>query len=180
MPPCWSEDDIDTITVTGPSGNLPFSKKDFYWLPHWRVFWVGAYGIPETGTYTVTVTSGNRSGSDSDTQTVVKYFPIPDSNTFTPANGEILNSKAPTFSWSSVESEEPVFYLLQIEDLWGEIVYWGGYVEGMLSSVVPAGTLSPGKSYKWRVRVADHFDEIKIENIAWSEWLGFTMAQSLE
>ena len=175
-------DGIDTITVTGPNGDLPFSKKDFYWLPYWRSFWIGAYGIPETGTYKFTVTSGNRSGTGADTQTVVRNLPIPDTNTFTPAKGETLNSKAPTFSWGPVEAEGPVFYLLEINDHWGigEVVYWGGYVEDMLSAAIPSGTLSPGKSYKWRVRVADHSDEVKIDNIAWSEWLDFTMAQSLE
>ena len=42
--------------MTGPNGDLHFSKKDFYWLPHWRAFWVGTYGIPEIGAYRFTVT----------------------------------------------------------------------------------------------------------------------------
>ncbi len=110
-------------------------------MPYWREFWVGVYGIPETGTYTVTVTSGNRSGTGTDTQTVVRYMPIPNTKTFTPVNGETMNSKMPTFFWGAVEAEGPVFYLLEINDLWGEVVYWGEYLEGMLSSAVPAGTL---------------------------------------
>lgn len=171
---------IDTIAVTGPGGKLPFSKKDFYWVPYWRAFWVGVYGTPEIGAYTVTVTSGNRSGTGADTQTLVRNLPIPDTTTFTPANEEVLSSMAPTFSWGPVEAKGPVFYLLEINDLWGNVVYRGEYTEGLLSSSVPAGILSPNKSYKWRVRVADHSDEVKIENIAWSEWLGFTMARSLE
>jgi hypothetical protein len=173
-------DDIDTITVAGPSGELPLSKKDFYWLPYWRSFWVGTYGIPQTGNYTITVTSGNRSGIGTDRQKTIRSLPIPKTDSFTPKDGETLNSRTPTFSWDQVQSEDAKYYLLEIKDLWGETVYWGEYVEGMLSFTVPEGTLAPGKSYRWRVRVADHADKVRIDNIAWSEWLGFTMASSLE
>jgi hypothetical protein len=50
----------------------------------------------------------------------------------------------------------------------------------MLSYTVPAGELIPGKSYIWRVRVADNSDWVQVQNLTWSEWLNFTMAQSLE
>jgi adenylate cyclase len=173
-------DDIDTITVAGPNGELPLSKKDFYWLPYWRSFWVGTYGAPQKGSYTITVTSGNRSGIGTDRQETVRYLPIPNKDGFTPEDGETLNSRTPTFSWEPVQADGALCYLLEIKDLWGENVYWGEYVEGMLASTVPEGTLAPGKSYRWRVRVADHTDKIMINNIAWSEWRGFTMAPSLE
>jgi adenylate cyclase len=173
-------DDIDTIRVTGPSGDLHFSKRDFYWLPHWRVFWVGSYGIPEMGAYRFTVTAGDRLGTGVDEQRAVTFLPVPDTKTFIPADGATLNVKAPLFSWGPVETTDPVFYLLEIKSIWGDVAYWGKYVEGMLSSVVPEGTLAPGKSYIWRVRVADHPDEVEIDNIAWSEWVAFTMAKSLE
>ena len=54
------------------------------------------------------------------------------------------------------------------------------YKEGMLSHTPPAGELVPGKSYTWRVRVADSSDWVEVQNIAWSEWLNFTMAQTLK
>ncbi len=62
--------------------------------------------------------------------------------------------------------------------------YWGGYGEGMVSFTLPAGILLPGKSYIWRVRVgdshADSHDWIKLQNVAVSERMSFTMAQLLE
>lgn len=79
-----------------------------------------------------------------------------------------------------MEAAEPVYNLMKIRSIWSDVAYWGKCVEGMLSSVIPEGTLSLGKSYRWCVRVADHSREVKIEPIAWSEWVGFTMAQSLE
>ena len=61
-------DDIDMITVTGPKGDLTLAKDDFSYYPQFRDFWISIPGTPETGTYTFTVTSGNRSGSATDTQ----------------------------------------------------------------------------------------------------------------
>ena len=54
------------------------------------------------------------------------------------------------------------------------------YTEGMLSHTVPAGELVPGKSYTWRVRVADSSDWVEVQNLTWSDRLNFTMAQTLE
>ena len=68
-------DDIDTITVAGPKGNLTFAKDDFNYYPQFRDFWISIPGTPETGTYTFTVTSGNRSGSATDTQSDLRTLP---------------------------------------------------------------------------------------------------------
>jgi hypothetical protein len=68
-------DDIDTITVAGPKVNLTFAKDDFNYYPQFRDFWISIPGTPETGTYTFTVTSGNRSGSATDTQSDLSPLP---------------------------------------------------------------------------------------------------------
>jgi hypothetical protein len=173
-------DDIETIQVSGPSGRLAISKKDFRWEADLKFFWVGIMGTPEIGNYTVQVTSKNGSGSATDTQTVVRNLPIPDNSTHSPSKGEVLTSKTPTFSWGPVQADLLVYYMVEIIDVWGNVAYWGGYVEGMTSFTLPEGILLPGKSYIWRVRVGDSNDRNKLQNVALPEHLGFTMAQSIE
>jgi len=173
-------DDIDMIVVTGPKGDLPISKEDFLWLPQFRSFWIGMLGAPEIGAYTFTVTSGNVSGTATDTQSVLRTLPIPDTNTFSPSKGETLSSKTPTFSWGAVDADVPVYYRLEIKTPWGDWVYRTDRLEGMLSHTVPADKLAAGQTYIWRVRVVDNSDGIKVQNRSNSEWLNFTMAKSLQ
>jgi len=172
-------DDVDTITVTGPKGDLPISKEEFLWIPQFRSFWIGMLGAPEIGTYTFTVTSGNVSGTAMDTQSVLRTLPIPDTSTFSPSKGETLSSKTPTFSWGAVDADVPVYYRLEIKTPWGDWVYRTDRLEGMLSHTVPADKLAAGQTYIWRVRVVDNSDGIKVQNRSNSEWLNFTMAKSL-
>jgi hypothetical protein len=173
-------DDIDSITVTGPTGDLAIRRKEFRWDPRFKAFWIGILGAPEIGIYTFVVTGGNVRGTASDTQSVIRTLPRPETSTFSPHNKKILTAKAPTFSWEAVESDITISYLLEIREMWGTSIYMTDYREGMLSHTVPSGELVPGKSYIWRVRVADSSDWVKVENLAWSEWLSFTMAQKLE
>ena len=173
-------DAIDTITVTGPAGELPIRRKEFHWVPQFKCFWIGMLGAPELGTYTFTVISDRFSGTSTDTQSVIRILPRPDTGTFSPSKGETLSSKTPTFSWGAVEADVPISYMLEIREIWDTSIYMTDYTEGMLFHTVSAGELLPGKSYTWRVRVADSSDWVEVQNIAWSEWLNFTMAQSLE
>ena len=173
-------DAIDTITVTGPKGDLPISRKEFHWVPQFKAFSIGMLGAPEPGTYTFTVTSARLSGRATDTQSVIRILSRPDTGTFSPSKGETLTSKTPTFAWGAVEADVPVFYMLEIREIWDTSIYMTDYTEGMLSHTVPVGELVPGKSYTWRVRVADRSDWVEVQNLTWSDRLNFTMAQTLE
>ena len=77
-------DDIDTITVAAPKGDLSIGKEDFHFYPQFRDFWIRIPGAPQIGTYTFSVTSGSRRGSTTDTQSDIRLLPIPDSKTFRP------------------------------------------------------------------------------------------------
>jgi CubicO group peptidase (beta-lactamase class C family) len=170
-------DDIDTITVTGPKGNLPIEKDDFIYQPKIRDFWIKIHGSPDIGTYTFAVTSGNMSGSAKDTQSVLRTIPLPDTSTFSPSQGEKLSSNTPTFSWGAVKAEVPVYYRLEINKLYGDRIYATDHVKGMLSHTVPYGVLKPGQAYRWRVRAADGDNWIKVENRSHSKWISFAMAK---
>ena len=173
-------EDIDTITVTGPGGDLPIARDDFRYSPQFREFWISIFGSPEIGSYTFTVASGNVRGTAADTQSVLRTLPIPDTDTFSPSDEEKVSSKSLTFSWGAVDADVPICYRLDINDLYGNRVYMTDFVEGMLSHTVPVDKLVSGQSYLWRVRVADSSEWVQIQNRANSRWLKFTMAQSLK
>ena len=173
-------DDIDTITVTGPKGDLPIDKNGFLYIPQFRYFGIEIPGSPEIGTYTVTVKSGNMNGSATDTQSVLKTITFADMGTFSPAKGAILRTNMPTFSWEAVKAEVPMYYRLEINKRKGGRVYSTGRVKGMLSHQIPGGILKPGQTYRWRVRITDDDNWVKMQNRSQSEWLIFTMSKSLK
>ena len=102
-------DDIDSITVSGPHGDLSLDKDDFNYNPQWRAFWNVRPGIPEIGTYTFKVTSGDRSGHAIDIQSNVKKIPLPDTKKFFPAKGEALTCTPPIFSWHKLNDDRLLF-----------------------------------------------------------------------
>ena len=172
--------DIDTITVIGPKGELPIIKDDFLYVPQFRYFGITIPGSPETGTYTVTVKSGNMSGSTTDTQSVLKTITFPDDGTFSPAKGAILRTNTPTFSWGAVKADVPMYYRFEINKIKGGRVYSTGSMKNKLSHKVPDGILKPGKAYRWRVRVTDDDNWIKVQNRSNSKWQSFTMSKALK
>ncbi|MBL7178007.1 MAG: amidohydrolase family protein [Desulfobacteraceae bacterium] len=168
-------DDIDSIMITGPSGDLPTGKDDFIYLPHFRDFWISIPGSPEIGTYTFTVTSGKRSGSATDILSKVRTIPIPDVNTVSPNEGARLRSTTPTFLWGPVKAGIPVYYRLEIYKQPGGSVYSTGRIKDMLSHTIPDGILKPGQVYRWRIRVTDSESWGKAQNRSLSEWRSFTI-----
>lgn len=174
-------DDIESISVRGPQGVLPISKDNFTFWPNADDFYVVIPGSPKEGTYTFTVTSGKREGSASDTQSSLLPIPVPDIGTFSPADGEMLRSKTPTFSWGGVvHFNNPVYYLFQIYDSERNQVYRIGRRQGMTSHTVPAGILKPGENYRWRVRISDSGNWMEEQNRSHTKRISFTMAESLE
>jgi len=168
-------DDIDSITITGPIGDLPIGKDDFIYLPHFRDFWISIPGSPEIGTYRFTVTSGKRSGSATEIQSKVRTIPIPDVNSVSPNAGARLRSTTPTLSWGSVKAGIPVYYRLEIYKQRGGRVYSTGRIKDMLSHTIPDGILEPGQVYRWRIRVTDSESWAKTQNRSHSEWRSFTI-----
>jgi len=173
-------DAIESITVTGPKGNLPIRKDDFTYIPQLRDFWIRIPGSPEIGTYTFEVASDKKTGSAEDNQSVLTTIPTPDINTFSPSNDATLHSNTPTFSWVAVKAEIPVYYRLEINQQHGGRVYSTGHVEGMLSHTIPDGILKSGQAYRWRIRVTDSDNWVKIQNRSHSGWQSFTMVKTLE
>jgi hypothetical protein len=129
--------DIDSIIVSGPGGDLSIDKDDFNYYPQWRAFWTARPGSPEVGTYTFKVTSGNRSGYATDTQSAFIKIPLPDAREFHPANGEPVTCTPPIFSWQKLNNDRPLFYQVEIRDINRKHVYRSRYVKDMESVRLP-------------------------------------------
>ena len=175
-------DSIDSIDITGPKGRLPVTKADFTYYPQFRDFFVSIPGSPEIGRYTFTVTGDNLKASATDTISVHRSLPIPGTRSLAPAEGAVIRSKTPTFSWNPVEyNKVPVFYRIEI---WNpeitERAYSSRFEKDMLSHTLPAGTLKAGKTYKWRVRVTDSYNWERSQNRSNGEWQTITIADELE
>jgi hypothetical protein len=174
-------DDIEALTVTGPEGVLPIHKDDFSFWSIANDFWIELPGSPKVGTYKFTVTSGNRQGSATDTQSIIRPIPVPDISTFSPADGETIALKTPTFSWGAVKYfDAPIYYLFQIYDSDGNQIYRKGRTQAMTSHTVPAGILKPNETYRWRVRISDSSHWMEEQNRARTKRLSFKMAETLK
>jgi hypothetical protein len=168
-------EDIDTITVTGPKGDLSLAKEDFRYYPQFKDFWISIPGAPETGTYTFTVTSGNRRGSATNTQSNIRTLPIPDTRTFSPATEEIITTKSPQFSWKGINADIPLYYRLEIKDMTDKYIFRTGYVKDMFLTRAPPNLLKAGQTYRWRVRVADETNWIELNNRSHNQWQTVTV-----
>jgi hypothetical protein len=174
--------DIDSITITGPKGDLPITRGGFTYYPQFKGFFISIPGSPEPGKYAFTVSSGNLKATAIDTLTVLRSIPIPDAGALSPAEGAIIRSKMPRFSWGPVEYEKaPVYYRLEIwNPAISERVYTSKWEKNMLVHTIPIGALKAGETYKWRVRVADSYKWQRVQNLNNSKWKAITMAQNLE
>jgi hypothetical protein len=174
--------DIDTITVTGPGGDLPVGKANFTYYPQFKDFWISIPGSPEIGTYTFTVTAGQLKGVATDTVSTLRNIPIPATLALSPADGQMLRAMSPTFRWQPVEYPfVPVYYQLVI---WNpsitERIFASQFVKNMNTYTVPAGKLKTGRTYLWWVRVADSYNWSQTQNRADGERITIQMAKELE
>jgi hypothetical protein len=166
-------DAIKSINVFGPQGKLPIEKEDFTYTSGLRDFWIKIPGIPKRGTYRFEVDSYEDRGATFDYQYVIKKIPLADSSTFYPENNAELDSATPTFTWQAVKAKKPLFYRLEIYKNNGGRVYSTQRVKNMVSHTVPRGVLKSGKTYRWRIRIADSDDWLNIQNRSHSKWAFF-------
>ena len=177
-------DDIDAISVKITDSNdntRSLTLPSPTYLAQFKDFIFRIDGPPELGKYTFKVTNKELNGTAVDFQTVNRTIPSPDSKTFWPANGEIITSHTPKFSWEPVVYPEcELYYRLVIHDLTGKRIYGTGRFQNMLSHTLPKGILKPGQTYQYKVRVMDSADWIEMQNRSESGWLAFKMSKVLD
>jgi CubicO group peptidase (beta-lactamase class C family) len=172
-------DDIDSIVVSGPNGDLSIKKYDFNYNPQWRSFWAVRPGPPDVGSYTFKVTSGKSIGLAKDTQSTIEKIPLPDKQEFFPARGDAISCTPPTFYWQRVKADTPIFYQVEIRDADRQHVYRTSYVQEMESVKLPSEILCADNTYQWRVRAADGADWLSLSNRSQSRWVSFTTKKTL-
>jgi hypothetical protein len=167
--------DIDSIAITGPDGPLPYTRSVFTYSEItnvWRGFYLIVAGEPQQGNYDFTIASGATSVTTHDTQGAIKTIPNPDTSTF--------RIQGNTFSWGLVgPSGGELYYVLQINDTdasgaLGRTVFFSSSVKNGVSMNVPDGVLTPGQTYRWRVRVADTSNWVSTQNESFSAYVKFT------
>ena len=176
--------EVDSIgvTITDSAGNTSALELPQYtYLEQFRDLWFKLPVPPSLGQYTFTVKSKDMTVTAKDFQTINRELPLPDAQTFTPAEGQTLTVKAPTFTWAPVKyADGPIYYRLIIEDLTGFRVLETGRLPDMISHTVPEGTLKPGQIYRYKVRVMDNSGWVDIQNRSDSDWVTIKMAEALK
>ncbi len=174
-------DSID-VTITDSAGNTSNLELPHYrYFEQFRAFWFSLPASPASGEYTFTVRSKDLTVTAKDFQTLNRELPLPDVQTFSPAEGQTLAAKAPTFRWAPVEyTDGPAYYRLIIEDLSEMRVFETERLPHMISHTVPEGVLKPGQTYRYRIRVMDNTGWIDIQNRSDSDWVTIKMAEALK
>ncbi|MCG8688788.1 MAG: beta-lactamase family protein, partial [Desulfobacterales bacterium] len=173
-------DSIDSILVTGPKGVLKLDKNDFKFNPLWRAFWCALPGLPKTGTYSFSLTSGKNKGQAVASYTMLNNIELPDTDNFYPSPGGIISCTPPKFLWQPVKGDLPLFYQVEIRDGNRKHVYRTEYVHDMAFIRLPPEVLKPSQAYQWRVRVADGDNWHVLDNRSQSKWVSFSTADQLD
>jgi hypothetical protein len=142
---------ISSVLVSGDglvgSVNITSAIDEFY--EYWYMIPAGVFtgGVIPTGQHTYTVSVQPLVGSLAQFADTPNINPLSMPTVVGPANSALVTG-TPTFAWNTVAGADR--YRVEIYDLQGHSVYQE--VTTSLSLTLPAGVLSPGVSYNWRVR----------------------------
>jgi hypothetical protein len=175
---------IVSIEMIGPSGTPVYhytrgggDQNDFV-ENQWNGLNVQVFNEePEVGEYTFNVVTDDFSTTVTHVRNENKVMPVLDAETLSPANGSVITSRTPVFTWGSLEDPQmQVYYRFQIFDNTGYRVYASERSAEMRSIVPPQGILQPGQTYTWRVQINDSSDYTQVENLSVTESFTITMA----
>jgi Carboxypeptidase regulatory-like domain len=176
----------DITSVTVETWDTP-DTVTLEWDPVWNEFSAYIDGSPVPGMYvfTATMADGHQVVS-TDYQYVVRTIPNPDTASFVPAEGAVVSSKTPSFSWDPIDLPGvPLYYRFEVAELDGATgiysrVWASNRSMGMTAITLKEGLLAAGGSYYWRVRVTDSDNFVTMQNRANSAWVHFTVADTLD
>jgi hypothetical protein len=169
--------DIDTITIIDPDGQQRQIWPDgcAQWLDSYNEFWCELSGPPILGEYTFVVTARDGSvGTKTDTQKDLFSIPVVDVNTVAINTG----SKTPVFSWEPVHVPgKDIYYRLEVRGRDFDFFSQSRNTRGMTTCAAPE--LIPGAHYQYRIQAMDHGDWIQEDNRSQTDWVDFTMDDTL-
>ncbi|MFC1820223.1 choice-of-anchor Q domain-containing protein [Thermodesulfobacteriota bacterium] len=178
-------DDIDSISVERDGADMGLTINDFSFNTQFNQFYAVIPGPPVAGsTYTFTITAGATSVSNADTQGTIHYLPSPGGASLYPFDGLTVYRSTPTFSWQPLYyPSTTLYYRLEValDDLGapGDRVFATDRTTEMYHHTLPPGTLNPGQTYWWRLRVTDADTFVGAHNRRNTSWQQFTMAFSV-
>ena len=173
-------DEIDTITVTGPQGDLALEKRDFNYHPQIQRF-LDQHTRHAGNRHLYLYRHKRQPARFGHGHPVGLSGPYPSRTAahVLPPQGKPSPLKPPHFSWQAVETDVPLYYRLEIKDMDDNYIFRTGYVKDMFSVRAPPNILKAGQIYRWRVRVADGEDWIALNNRSHNQWQQITVAQTL-
>ncbi len=187
--------DIDEWAVTGPGIDLSYTGAQIaagvdgvQFDPAWNEVYAITPGSPQVGTYTFRLTIAGQTRTYTGIHHINRDLPLPDATGFAVQPDTVLSSKTPMFSWAAITDPASsgiagarIAYRLQIRDrTTGEQVVSTPRTYSMTHFTVPAGKLSAGTNYEYRVRATDSSDWLDVQNRSQSAWIPFSMAASLD
>ena len=133
----------------------------------------------QIGVYSFEVQSGSLVGIDTDHQYINRDLPVPDESRFAPANGALVDSKTPMFTWPMVNYSEnvPLYYRLEIIEEDGTLfnrIFDTGRIKDLAFFTLPLNVLKPDTNYRWRIRLTDNDVWENVQNRSNSAWMTFT------
>lgn len=169
--------DIDTVVVIAPDGSRHGIWPDggAEWTPEYNEIWCEIPGPATVGTYTFVVTTMDGSvGIGTDVQK--DLFNIPVVNTDSVVMD--TSSKTPIFSWDPVYVENTgIAYRFEIRGVDTDFSFKSSRDWNMTQCTSPE--LEPGKQYQYRIRAVDDSNFIQVDNRSHTQWVTFTMNDTL-
>jgi hypothetical protein len=148
-----SPEDIESFSVTGPSGTFYLNPGKSSKANGLYYIWVEP-SIVANGNYTFKVTDKQGRAA-----TLLRNFvydstlPQVSSATMSPANQSYVGTTTPTLSFDPVPGA--TYYQVVINDYDGNAPWYGSLITTATSFAVPSGVLQPDTPYYWGARVWD-------------------------
>ncbi len=169
--------DIASITIIRPDGTSlqAWPHGGAVWESSWNGFFLELPGSPQLGEYKFIVTAKDGSTEiKSDFQKKLITLPIVD---VTKVRID-TSSKTPIISWEPVQVPGiKMAYRLEVNGVDEPFSFRTSRDYNLTRCAVPG--LQPGKQYQYRIRAMDHSDWIIKDNRSHTDWIPFTMDNSL-
>lgn len=167
------QDDIESISVTGPSGLITDSKSDFKFYEDYNyICFILFNQTLELGDYSFSVTISGETVEDSHTQSVNRDMPKVSTDNMIPSSGSSVASPV-DFSWDAVpDPGYSIYYGVQVREA-DSINY---HVNDRTITGTTYNAVLAAGSYEWQVIVMDADTWDLINNRSNSGWVPFSVS----
>lgn len=171
---------IDKISIEGPNGPCPLTRKDFKYIGNSREFWATLPGVPAKGEYKITIASDQGFGQIIVSLRQIRQLLVPHSQEIASEEEEGIQTARPVFSWQMPQKTGGLFYQLQIRNSKGKRIYNSSFLPQTASHRPLENILEPGQFYAWRVRTFDNANWMSVQNRSQTGWRTFRTGSPLE